>query len=459
MTRIRAVSLSLLGTRRARPFLVVLLSPSSHFPTHPTTFPPKIPHRDFMDSLMLSSEIQCATDGTYDISYSPSIYSEPSDSPDEPLTPSRSPSRLDFCAETYGEDRNWYDSQNTIPLLWNAVDDHGSSLKSPHQESTEADDKNDDPVEYLIQVLVSRMEEPETRQSDPVSDADLGIPPTTTPSFGPLSTAEKMHRVRGKQQREPCHHGLSRNALCLKKRLWDSRLYQWRSLCDQASTWQHLAAGDHTCSPPLMPPPTTTPPSGLERDMGQIASRRYTYNLQSPIYPRSGDIFALRDSHAAEMDKSFFEYPLWTIHKALYLFDMYDRYTRPSVVANADETEMQTPTPELAHSDANPSKQTNAPPHTPPPETITWDDFRPWERSWYARWAVLESLVQRSHQNSPSLPSQTTGGTESSSGKDFPCPYESSSVQSTWEDSSEEEEYGNLEAGALFSKRFVDEWD
>lgn len=413
---------------------------------------------------MSSSEIQCATDGTYDVSYSPSIYSESSDSPDEPSTPSRSPSRLDFCAETYEGDCKWYDGQNTIPLLWNAADEHGSSHKSPHQESTEADDKHDDPVEYLIQVLVSRMqdslcEEPETRQSDPVLDVDLSIPSTITRSFGPLSTADKLQRVHGKKQREPCHHGLSRNALFLEKRLWDSRLYKWRSLCDQASTWQHPAAGDRTSSPPLMPPPTTTPPSGLERDMGQHASRRYTYNLQSPIYPRAGDILALRDSHAAEMDKSFFEYPLWTIHKALYLFDMYDRYTRPSIVANADETEMQTPTPELAHSGANPSKQTNAQPYTPPLETVTWDDFRPWERSWYARWAVLESLVQRSHQNSPSLPSPTNGATESSSEKDSPCSYESPSVQSTWEDSSEEDDYGDLEAGALFSKRFVDEWD
>ncbi|KAI6116340.1 hypothetical protein F5141DRAFT_660416 [Pisolithus sp. B1] len=415
---------------------------------------------------MSSSEIQCATDDTYDISYSPSIYSESSDSPDELSTPSRSPSRLDFCVEAYEEYCKWYDSQNTIPLLWNAADEHGTSLKSPHQESTKADDKRDGPVEYLIQVLVSGLqdplcEEPETRQSDPVSDMALSMRSTTTRSLGPLSTAEKLQRVRGKKQREPCHHGLSRNALFLKKRLWDSRLYKWRALWDQASTWQHPVAGDRTRSPYPMPPPTTTPPSGLERDMEQHASRWCTYDLQSPIYPRAGDILALRDSHAAEMDKSFFEYPLWTIQKALYLFDMYDRFTRPFIVTDADETEMQScsaHTLELAHSDAYPNKQTNAQPHTPPPETVTWGDFRPWERSWYARWAVLENLVQRSHLNSLIPPSPTSEATESSSESDSSRLSESPSVQSTWEDSVEDI-YGNLAADALFSKRFVDEWD
>ncbi|KAI6040878.1 hypothetical protein EDC04DRAFT_2566342 [Pisolithus marmoratus] len=299
--------------------------------------------------------------------------------------------------------------------------------------------------------------QPETHppsQGDPVSDTAPNVPPSTH-SFGPLSTAERLQLVRGKRQREPCHHGLSRNALSLKKTLWDSRLDKWRALYSQASAWQHPATRDFA-------PPTNIPSSGLERDIPQRASRWYAYDLQSPIYPRAGDIPALRDPHAVELDKSFFEYPLWTIQKALYLFDMYDRFTRPLVATNTGGMEIQpcsTHTPELAYVDSNPGKQTDARSHTFPPETMTWDDVRPWEWDWYQRWAVLENLVQRSDQSSPGSSSPLIEAMESSSESDSSYPCKSRSVQSTWEDG-DEEDYGTLAANcALFSKRFVDEWE
>lgn len=411
---------------------------------------------------MSFSETQSATDGVYDIPYSLSTPSASSDSSDEPLTPPRSPSRLDFCEEPYEEeDYKWYDGGNTIPLLWGAADDHGlsrPSRKSLHRKNTEGDEKCDDPVDFLTRVLASGphstpYEEPETQPPNPVdllSDTAPGVPLTAIPLVGPLSAAEKMQRIRGKKPREPCHHGLSRNALILKKSLWDSRLSKWKELFSQPSTWQKPTTADCTSS---LSPPTSIPRSGFERDMAPHASRWYAYHPQSPIFPRAGDILALRDQHAVELDQSFFEYPLWTIHKALYLFDMYDRLTRPFNGSNADETQMQptsskipcsTRTPELAHADANPTEQTNTQSHALPPDTVVWNDFRPWERSWYQRWAVLENLVQRS-SSGPSSPSIEA--------------MEPSSVQSTWEDSDEDDDYDTLAANTMFSKRFVDEWD
>ncbi|KAG1763724.1 hypothetical protein EDD22DRAFT_846305 [Suillus occidentalis] len=165
-----------------------------------------------------------------------------------------------------------------------------------------------------------------------------------------------------------------------------------------------------------LPSQIRVPLSGLERDFEGYASREIAQDLNAPIYPRVGDISALRDPYSANVDRCFFRFPLWTIHKTLYVFDMHQRAvhisdqmqgsvssgslqssTGSTTCGDEDVTLVADDEPFLEKQTLDDgSHQECLPPETPkrsPP--CAWEAIRAWELNWYARWELLIGLVQR----------------------------------------------------------------
>jgi hypothetical protein len=169
----------------------------------------------------------------------------------------------------------------------------------------------------------------------------------------------------------------------------------------------------------------------LERDFEGYASRELAQDLNAPIFPRVGDISALRDPYSANVDRCFFRFPLWTIHKTLYVFDMHQRAVHISdqIQGSTSSGSLQSSTGSTICDDEdvtlvaddkrsfekqtldNGSHQECLLPEGSPP--CTWDAIRAWELNWYARWELLIGLVQRDQalrQAAPLSPSTTPSG-------------------------------------------------
>ncbi|CDO68157.1 hypothetical protein BN946_scf184938.g9 [Trametes cinnabarina] len=115
--------------------------------------------------------------------------------------------------------------------------------------------------------------------------------------------------------------------------------------------------------------------------------RLQTYNPYAPIFPRLGDISALRDPYCDWYDRAYINFPTYSIHKILYLHDMLDR-ARPSTH----------PPPHLVQDAPLPDSPASTY-STDPLEPLLLgeshagspreSDARPWELHWRARWQVL----------------------------------------------------------------------
>ncbi|KAF7797280.1 hypothetical protein EIP86_008475 [Pleurotus ostreatoroseus] len=125
-------------------------------------------------------------------------------------------------------------------------------------------------------------------------------------------------------------HGLSRSALNHLKEFWNIRKSEWNQ---REATLAHARgsaslygvgqyardslrdalfgrlAAKHTPPEPAKPAADAAPP----------------INLNTPIYPRTGDLLRLRDARFATMDRAFCNVPLYSINKMLFLHDMLDR--------------------------------------------------------------------------------------------------------------------------------------
>ncbi|KAF9486044.1 hypothetical protein BDN70DRAFT_370938 [Pholiota conissans] len=123
--------------------------------------------------------------------------------------------------------------------------------------------------------------------------------------------------------RHPRHsyreHGYSRTALQHVKWFWSMREDTWegsetRSL--HAKTYEGIIQDDTPISRP----------QGSET--ASLPARTPAISPQQPsssmsVYPRRGDISALRDPYCAHIDRCFAGLPVWTINKTLWMYDVH----------------------------------------------------------------------------------------------------------------------------------------
>jgi hypothetical protein len=213
------------------------------------------------------------------------------------------------------------------------------------------------------------------------------------------------------------HHGHSKSSLNHTKWFWHARhdrWLDWEAHVATASASASAYGGIIAVQPDpdfLFPPPSLI----------QTESRRRSIHSNAPIYPRNGDISALRDPYPTAIDYRFCSYPLWTIHKSLFVFDMHHRaasrvMAKDTNDSDGDDSRAATPTLEptdyfstsefseeditLVEDDCSTIKGDDEcafpPPCSPPSKDIypwTHGDTRPWEVTWYARWELLMRLV------------------------------------------------------------------
>jgi len=367
---------------------------------------------------------------------------------DEPQAPLRSPSRLDFCTEGLGEG----DDSPTHGMDWSCISFRDgcpyilAEEDAPTVDITTLDwprllvveDGHGDPPQATDSHTHENSDTPSDTffapSDDPMDEVvvELQAPiPVRPPSVQiQVGAQESMPQSRTTPQRlNYPHHGFSRSALLQQKTLWNSRHEEWtewlsrmkqgekeESRTNDAYTGLATARPCGVQSPAYM----RTPPSGLERDLADHPPRKDEQDVHASIYPRVGDISALRDPYPVSIDRCFFRFPLWTLQKMLYVFDMQQRSASLAPSASAynathiqasmssstlssyssstsgddeesDSTLVADDSPvSKSHRPLEPLESTSSP-HGPPSR----NHFCGWEFSWYARWELLIDLFQR----------------------------------------------------------------
>ncbi|KAF8549442.1 hypothetical protein OG21DRAFT_589057 [Imleria badia] len=443
---------------------------------------------------------------------STSAPSPPLDESDEPPTPLRSPSRLDFCMEDLGDDdaptheMDWSCTpfcdncpytfieedpfavdiaplaSPRIPIVDGANDDPPQATDSPAHEDTDTFFAPPDPMDEVVF---------EPRAPIPVR------PPSSEVEVDALESMPPS-RIAPQRLNYP-HHGFSRSALLQQKTLWNSRheeWAEWQSRVEhgeaqkQDSETNDAYTGLATSQPRAVgspPPYMRTPLSGLERDVAHHPPWNREQDVHSSIYPRVGDIAALRDPYSVNVDRSFFKLPLWTLHKTLYSFDMQQRSASlapPASAYNAAHVHASLSSSTLSSyssstsgddeesdstlvADDSPVSKSQLPlepfksassQDSPP----SWDHFYGWELSWYARWELLIGLFQHDHTKYDAIdipekaaaPLQFTAAPSSPPRRIF---HFTVGGDEDDEDEDEDEDYGTLVADATFSVDFDEE--
>lgn len=372
--------------------------------------------------------------------------SPPLDESDEPLTPLRSPSRLDFCMEDLENDDSpthemewsctpFCDCPYTfveqdpfaidvappapprIPTVDRAEDDPPQATDSHAHENTDTTLTFFAPPDPMDEVIIEPQAPIPVRLPSSQTEADFqeSIPP---PRIAP-------------QRLNYPHHGFSRSALLQQKTLWNSRHDEWAEwqsrmehgeVQKQESETNSAYTGLATSHPRVIgspPPYMRTPPSGLERDLTHHPPKKHEQNAHASIYPRVGDVSALRDPYLVNIDRSFFRLPLWTLHKTLYMFDMQQRsallappasaYSAAHVQASLSSSTLSSYSSSTSGDDEE-SDSTLVADDSPVPKSqlplepfqsassqhspLSWGTFCGWELSWYAKWELLIGLFQ-----------------------------------------------------------------
>ncbi|KAG1800366.1 uncharacterized protein HD556DRAFT_1342940 [Suillus plorans] len=387
-----------------------------------------------------------------------------SEEPDVLISPPRSPSRLDFFHEEGGAvGCSESDADAELPISrvkWARNLFRSGPALAKFREEEDSDD------EPLIGLPILHVNDHSTNYQTDFEDElqCVPFPPSLqTVTMEPLAPEPVRHatlpqetkvqnptpvsRPHSQRLNYP-HRGFSRSALLHQKSFWTARHDEWlewqakevkrridHTICAQdpggAYTGITLMDSQEVSG---LPSQIRVPLSGLERDFEGYASRDFVQDSNAPIYPRVGDISALRDPYSANVDRCFFRFPLWTIHKTLYVFDMYQRATNISdqIQGSASSGSLQSSTGSSTCGDGdvtlvaddeppfekqtldNGSHQECLSPRTPkrsPP--CTWEAIRTWELNWYARWELLIGLVQRDQalrQAAPLSPSIPLSG-------------------------------------------------
>ncbi|KAG2356690.1 hypothetical protein BDR07DRAFT_1422555, partial [Suillus spraguei] len=397
--------------------------------------------------------------------------------PDNLISPPRSPSRLDFFHEegsALGYSESDADAELPISRIkWaRGLSRSGTALA----KFTEEDDDDNEPLTYLP---APHMNEHST---DPQTDFEDELPcvsfppPLQTVTMEPFAPEPVRHATLPQQTKVQIttpvsrtntqrlnypHRGFSRSALLHQKSFWTARHDEWLewqakevkrrmdhgiSAQDPGSAYDGITLVDSQEVSGL-PSQIRVPLSGLERDFDGYASRDFAQDSNAPIYPRVGDISALRDPYSANVDRCFFKFPLWTIHKTLYVFDMHQRAVHIS--------------DQIQSSVSSESLQSSTGSTTCGDEDVTLA-VRAWELNWYARWELLIGLVQRDQalrQAAPLSPSTTSSDEDHSSPKELlepftpkaPTPIFHFAGEDEQDDGDEEDDYGTLIANPIYN--------
>ncbi|TFY56735.1 hypothetical protein EVG20_g8814 [Dentipellis fragilis] len=242
------------------------------------------------------------------------------------------------------------------------------------------------------------------------------------------------------------HHGLSQSALQHQRWMWGARYEQWmRWHLDVERATAEASAYDGIVDTSGIEPPSSMksrPASPSERSEQKPPGPT---EINPAIFPRAGDLSTLHDPKANSLDQLFHHFPLWTIKKVLYVFNMDFRGSQKPPAPKSDETEGEAPkagsqneSPATSEMDLTlveePSGKSSPGPSKGHLENA-WteiikesascsdisktNDTPDWEHSWQARWEVLAELVKMNREaiNMQPTPADDEKTETSASGK------------------------------------------
>ncbi|TFK26110.1 hypothetical protein FA15DRAFT_755291 [Coprinopsis marcescibilis] len=122
------------------------------------------------------------------------------------------------------------------------------------------------------------------------------------------------------QRNQPHHHGYSRQALLHAKSFWSSKEEAWNAASAKPEQ-DALTLSNSSPSSSTTLSKTTTSPYNI-RTMGPMEEEPED-SQPLTIYPRRGDIAALRDKYCVEADQCFANVPIWTLAKVLWVHDLH----------------------------------------------------------------------------------------------------------------------------------------
>ncbi|KAI0320580.1 hypothetical protein OF83DRAFT_556459 [Amylostereum chailletii] len=329
----------------------------------------------------------------------------PTTEEEEDVIPPRSPSRMDFL-----------DAPSACPSLPVCKPKTSpAEIKAPIEVDDE--DEEDDIMDSSSEDWYEDVVYVETSSARAVARTPSGrtsIPPSPRPAPTPPPSDITSPPPPSRPIRRPPlgpHHGLSRSALQHQKWLWSSRYdewMQWEMDVEEAASEAHAyggLAGPVSISPPSRRSPS---PEKQQEDRNMKERSQQLDAINPNIFPRTGDLSELHNPHAARLDRYFGNYPLWTIHKVLYVFNMGAPHREegsgcispsPSstgassclalIEDGCDSDASSSPTKSCASEDSVDSDRTVSSSYS------TSSSKTPeWETSWDGRWEVLQELVR-----------------------------------------------------------------
>ncbi|KIM86783.1 hypothetical protein PILCRDRAFT_816036 [Piloderma croceum F 1598] len=351
-------------------------------------------------------------------------------------------------------------------------------------ESSSDDSDEDDSPPRLIPFRRPPLQR-STRSSNLQHANGQPVRPASPPSL--LSVPSPPPQHQSGNQTPPAspqinHHGLSRSALMHQKWFWSTRYEEWaiwEAQMEEAESISHAYGG-------MALLPGTCP---------ALSRGRWSSSLEAPppspcpspvsprIFPRLGDISALRDPYSVDIDRCFCHFPLWTVHKTLYMFDMHHRSTSPErttpkltvdhsdfisnraatvttgqgdKVSGYTECNVTLVSGDFSDGSITNQKYLEADDDTHKSEEDdnvfhTWDGVRAWEMSWYARWELLIELVKNDESKRNALEYVGTSSRE-------PPPMfffagENGEEDDDDDDDDDEEDYGTIISNPVFGRR------
>lgn len=117
---------------------------------------------------------------------------------------------------------------------------------------------------------------------------------------------------------QPRHHGHSRHSLLLTKLVWSRRHGQHpEGSSDIHASGESSSLASGNTSPKAFPSHARRAP--LLRCLSSFYSEEKPDQSPLTMFPRQGDVAALRDPYCARADRSFAPVPLWTLNKIVFV--------------------------------------------------------------------------------------------------------------------------------------------
>lgn len=299
----------------------------------------------------------------------------------------------------------------------------GAKSTSPPSDESDLSDDGEEDCEY---VLPREADKPE----EPVYSRRVVHP--TSPRFpSPLSGVEPVFR-ENVHRHCYAHRGLSYSALSHWRELWRKRKTEWDDyeylLWQTGITTEEAYAGlaeDDRTKNQVLPAVMKSCPWKKTYSPKLPEKLALPTPLNPAVFPRLGDLSSTRDSFLISVDTWFSDFPLWTLHKLIWTYDINYRFirrsddvTRPSsktvkpvlaedfssnghlrvsslscLTENSDTTLVNTSTDELIEDADSLNNNAANKPDNSDIDKSTFPakdyDLRPWETCWFNRWEIL----------------------------------------------------------------------